>query len=342
MSSLGDAVHCLAGITDACRTLPNLTVDWVIEAPFAEIPLWHSGIRKTIPINLRRWRKSPWAGHHLRAMRDFWRELRLEQYDQILDAQGLIKSAAVARAARGPVTGLARDSAREPLASRAYQRQIHVPWDLHAVSRIRQLFAEGLGYTPPTTPPDYGITLAPSPPATRQLLLLHGTTWPTKHWPEACWAGLIELALQSGFSIRLPWGNDDERTRAQALAARSGDVTVLPRMSLSELRAEMLRSAAVVTVDSGLGHLAAALEVPVVGLYGPTSALKTGLLGGQTTFNLQSEETCSPCLRSECRHQPAESKRPWSTPCMTRLTPQQVWDRVANQLNDAPIASGVD
>src|SRR5688572_4228135 len=117
MSSLGDVVHAFVSVTDAARARPGIVFDWVVEDAYQDIPKWHPAVRRTIVAPLRRWRKSlvrtVWSGEW-KMFRDALRE---EEYDLILDAQGLLKSAVVGKQAKGPLAGRAASAAREPAAA---------------------------------------------------------------------------------------------------------------------------------------------------------------------------------------------------------------------------------
>ncbi|CAK9886960.1 MAG: Lipopolysaccharide heptosyltransferase 1 [Candidatus Erwinia impunctatus] len=281
-SSMGDVLHTLPALTDAMEALPSIRFDWVVEEAFAQIPAWHPAVRQVIPVALRRWRKQ-WFSAAIREERRHFRErLRETKYDAVIDAQGLIKSAAlVTRLAKGRKHGLDKHSAREPLASWWYQQRHTVGKQQHAVQRVRELFAKSLGYPLPASPGDYAIAghfLAHPPADTgKYLVFLHATTRDAKHWPEAHWRTLIDLLKESGLQIKLPWGAPHEEERAKRLAAGFSFVEVLPAMTLAEIAQQLAGARAIVSVDTGLSHLAAALARPNITLYGPTDP---GLIGG--------------------------------------------------------------
>ena len=321
-SSLGDVLHTLPALTDAAQQLPGVSFDWVVEEAFVEVPAWHAAVDSVIPVALRRWKHSPFrvlrAGEPQAAVR----LLRRRYYDLVLDAQGLLKSAVITGFARGPRAGLDRNSAREPIAARAYHRKFAVPREQHAVQRLRQLFADALNYDLPATAPDYGIRQRFTDEKRDQYLVcLHGTTWPTKHWPEAYWLELASMAAAQGFQVKLPWGNAAERQRAERIAAVHAAVEVLPRMSLGELAALIASASGVVGVDTGLVHLAAALGTPCVTLYGSTDPGLIGTLGdGQ--LHLQAQFGCAPCMRRDCNYQGEATVFP---ACYSSLAPDRVW-----------------
>ena len=222
----------------------------------------------------------------------------------MIDAQGLLKSAWLTRYVKAPIAGLDRDSAREPLASRFYDRGYAVPREQHALERTRQLFAQALGYALPAGVGDYGLNRAlladeaPQP----YLLFLHGTTWPSKHWPEADWRALAEQMSAQGWAVRLPWGNEAEKARAERIAAGIENAAVLPKLNLAGVAKVIAGASACVAVDTGLGHLAAALDVPSISLYGPTLPGRVGAYGrGQvhlcaTGPNAGSGDRHKPCF----------------------------------------------
>jgi heptosyltransferase I len=339
MSSLGDVVHALPALTDAAAALARrgIAFDWVVEEAFAAIPARHPAVADVLPIAWRRWRGS------LRASRgelaDFARRLRSRRYDLVLDAQGLMKSAAVTALARGEVkAGMARGSAREGAAALFYGRAVEVPRNEHAVDRLRRLFAAALEYPLPDEPPDFGIagaiaaaTPAAAPP---RCMLLHGTTWSSKLWPVEFWQATAQRAADAGYEVLVPWGDAQERARAVGIAAGSG-ARVLDRLPLPALLDALSGSALVIGVDSGLAHLAGALGIPTLVIYGSTSSALTGSRGSRVR-NLQAEFACAPCLLRSCNY--AGPPERWqgvvvAPACYGRLPPERVWQSAMELVN---------
>ena len=156
-SSMGDVVHATPVVADICRQHPGAVIDWLVEAPFAAIPQLHPGVRRVWPMAWRKWRGQLLQAATWRTMRTLRDDLRDQRYELVLDLQGLLKSALWARQAAAPVAGYDRDSLREPLAARFYQRTAAVPRHLHAVQRCRRLAAAHLGYAVPDSAPDFGL-----------------------------------------------------------------------------------------------------------------------------------------------------------------------------------------
>jgi len=330
-SSLGDVIHTLPAVTDAAAAIPEIRFDWVVEEAFAEIPAAHPAVQRVIPIALRRWRKGWGAAFSRGEVHIFLRSLRLDSYDLIIDAQGLMfKSALVAMLAKGSRTGYDRNSARDPWVALTYGQCHSISREQHAIVRVRQLFAQALNYKRPETVPEYGLAQQDQIQTGRSpyLVFLHGTTWPSKHWPELYWAELIVLATQQGLAIHLPWGSDEERLRAERLAADHPAVQILPQMSLTELMQELRGATGVVGLDSGLSHLAAALSVPGVTIYGSTRADLTGVIGSQHQ-NLVAEFPCAPCLKRVCNYTGESRVQP---ACYEQLSPIVVWESFQKQI----------
>lgn len=336
-SSLGDLIHTFPALTDARRALPDVRFDWLVEEAFREVPAWHPAVDRVLTYALRRWRRDWRRSWRRGEFAAFDAELRRDRYDQVLDAQGLLKSALPAWRARGPVAGLDRRSAREPLASRLYRQRIGVPRDLHAIERNRRLFAAALGYGVPTGSADYGLHFpVVREPEHPRLVLLHGTTWPSKHWPEPYWAELADLAGRAGFAVELPWGGPEDRLRAERIIGAAGHGQLLPQLGLTRLAERLACATGVVGVDSGLAHLAAALGTPAVTLYGPTRTGLTGALGPHQC-NLQADFACAPCMQRDCTFaaDAAGIPRPLRPPCFGRLPPARVWEALRAQMRQA-------
>jgi len=283
-SSLGDVVHNCPAVSDAARSVPGASIDWVVEEPFAEVAALHASVRRVIPVAVRRWRAALLSSATWSEFSQFRRALRSERYDCVIDNQGLLKSALIAALALGPRNGLDRASAREPLAARFYERRHAVPLALHAVERNRRLAAAALGFEPQGEC-DYGLRAEGEAPLALSVLsapfalLLTMTSRPDKLWNEARWIELGRALAARGAQSVLPWGSEAERARCERIASGIGGALVPRRMALTELARLMRHARCVAGVDTGLTHLAAALGVPTVGIYCGSDPVLTGLYG---------------------------------------------------------------
>ena len=289
LSSLGDVVHLLPAVTDLAGVRPDAQIAWAVESPYAQLVALHPAVRRVIPVGLRRLRDRVWSPQAWAALRASKAALRSQRWDYIIDAQGLIKSAVVARMARAPVFGFDRASAREPFAARFYDVKLAVPRGLHAVERNRRLVARVFGYEAQGAP-RYGLAAPQAPPswapADRYVVLLHAASRADKRWSDASWIELARRLRANRFTPVFPGGSDAERTTAARLAAAVEGAMAAPAMPLAEAAALLAHAHGVVGVDTGLTHLAVAFGVPTVGVYCATDPALTGLHGAERAINV--------------------------------------------------------
>ena len=290
-SSLGDVVHNLPVATDVRAHCSGVEIDWAVEESFADIPALHPAVSQVVLVAPRRWRRTIASPTTWREVSELRRTLHARNYDAVIDTQGLIKSALIARLAPGRRFGLDLASAREPLRP-FYDRTFGISWTLHAVERNRQLAAKALGYTP-ASGIDYGIqppiSLAAKLPPGAYAVLLHATSARAKLWGEPEWVKLGLYLLGRGLHPVLPWGSDAERRRSERIASLLGQATVPPRTSLRETAGLLGGARVVFGVDTGLTHLSVALNTPTVGIYCATDPAATGLYGAAaSTVNVGS------------------------------------------------------
>jgi heptosyltransferase I len=288
-SSLGDVIHNLPLVSDIRAHFPEAEIDWVVEESFAAIPALHPGVDNVLPVALRRWRKALFERCTLEEIRTSIRRLQEKTYDIALDSQGLLKSALITRLAHGCRAGLGWKSAREPLAALFYDYTVKIEKNRHAVERNRLLAGRVLGYVP-DTPVDYGVKAPDAAlswlPDGYYTVFLHATSRDDKLWPEARWVELGAHFNSKGLRCVLPWGNETERARSQRLAEQIPHSIVPPRLTLDEAAALLASAGVAVGVDTGLAHLAAALDVPTVALYCATEPGLTGVCAGMRAINL--------------------------------------------------------
>lgn len=327
-SSMGDVIHTFYALTDALKVYPNLEVDWVVEESFAQLPILHPAVKRVFPIAIRRWRKSLFKTLLKGEIKHIKQQIKTQKYECIIDAQGLLKSAWLTRWNKAGVYGYDKASIKEPVASFFYDHTITVSKSLHAVERIRTLFANTLNYA---LPKETGTCTLSIPKAVMEIvqkscptipensiMLIHGTTWASKHVPEVWWEGLIARLNEAGKTVVLPWSNHIEKERASRLALKARHSIVLPKLNLMQFSAVLIRMQSVVAVDTGPAHLAAALGVKTVGLYGATQSGLTGLYGVHVT-SVQASLQCSPCMKKECRFKDSVTEFEMMPPCYATL-----------------------
>ncbi|MDC0534270.1 lipopolysaccharide heptosyltransferase I [Francisellaceae bacterium] len=337
-TSLGDLIHALPALTDAQKALPNVSFDWSVNKNFAEIATWHPVVDKIITNDHRKWRKELFKSIKSGEIKHFYKSLRSKTYDYVIDGQTNFKSAITAKLARSKSKcGYDKSTCAEPIAHLAYNKKYHIDKSLHAVERLRMLFADALGYKKPESEPDFGIDPAnfvqPNLELPKKyLLFIHNASWVTKLWPEAYWIELTKIAAEAGYNILLPSGNNKELERAERIASTSDKATALSLMKLSELAYIISKAQAAVCVDTGLSHLAAALDIPSIILYGATDS---GLIGavGSTQEHLQSKFPCAPCYLKKCKYADEIDKYKVMPPCFEELPPKVIWTKLKVKLS---------
>ncbi|MFI3256346.1 MAG: lipopolysaccharide heptosyltransferase I [Psittacicella sp.] len=277
VSSMGDVIHTLPGLTDLLENISDLEIDWVVEKSFSEIPLWHKGVNEIKIIELRKWKKEFWKRSSIVSYKEFKNDLNSKKYDYILDIQALFKTSyfIVKNSKAINKVGYDKSSAKESISSLFYNTKIYVDKDLHAIDRIKIFFGKVFHYEPNLNSDNFGIrkyfeklshsNVVDSP----YIVCLHATSSDKKCWPEEYWKEFILEAIKRGYKIKLPWGSQVEYERALRLKI-SNEVEVLPRLSLTKIGSIIFSASFVVSVDTGLGHLASALDKKCIHLYGPT------------------------------------------------------------------------
>lgn len=281
-SSMGDVIHTFPALEDARRNRPDIAFGWCVEEAFAGIVALHPGIRTIHKVAIRRWRKQLLDSSTWREMAGLRRKLHAGQYDLVIDAQGLLKSAFVAIQAGAPVAGFDRASAREPSATLFYQHKYAVPRDLHAIERTRRLFGLALGYEPDLSTLASGIVPPPGGLAGiggKTAFLLHGTSREDKKWPTEDWIETARLLAERGTTPVTTWSNEREKAVAEAIARAVPSTIVVPKSPLADIAAILGRATLVIGADTGLTHLASAFGLPTVAVFLATEPGLTGPRG---------------------------------------------------------------
>ncbi len=332
ITSMGDLMHALPALTDAAQAVPGIQFDWVADRAFAEVPGWHPTVNRVIETDHRRWKKNVIASFRSGELKGFYQALNRDDYNLVVDSQNSLKSAAVALLRRlgkksGTIHGLDKASVREKPAHWVYEHRHFAARNEHSITHQRRLMAKALGYAMPDTAPDYGVDrskfhLPDVKLPERYLFFVHNASWTTKLWPQHHWQQLIETGIAAGYSVLLPCGNAEEQQRAEQITAAYPQASMLPRLSLSALAAIMDNAAGAVCCDTGLGHLAAVLDLPAVSFYGPTDVRLIGATGQHQQHIIADTDTfeCAPCYRKTCIYEGYETAA-----CMQSFSPERVW-----------------
>ena len=287
LSSLGDVVQTMPVVHDMLQRLDDVHIEWVVEESFAPLLGEVLGLERVLPIAERRWRRRFFAAETRREREAFTLRLQRERYDAVIDFQGLVKSALVARRARIEPGGHRYTYANgSELCGYEWPVRFMVDSPLpmerrvHAVRRYRLLAARALGYELGDSPARVDWRFAPPPGEGRDVLLAHGTTRSDNEWPEERWIDVGCRLVAAGFRVVLPQAGAAEAGRVRRVAAAIDEgVEVLAPMSLDALARRMAACAGVIGVDSGLSHLAVALDLPHVQIFSQPRVWRAGPVG---------------------------------------------------------------
>lgn len=321
LSSMGDIFHTYPAISDLARMHPDAELSWLVDQNFAEIAGWHPFVKRVISLPLRNARKEGGVKHRAQ-LRAALTQVKSEKFDLVIDAQGLWKSSLLALRAKGERHGFDFNSIRERPASLFYNRKWRVSRDLHAIERVRSLFAHAIGYDLENLP-IAGLSAQdwprPENAPKRYAIVFPFTTWETKHWLDAHWRKLL-AEVSGDIPVMIGWGSAEEQAGAKNLASGiKGVETFKSRMSLADMAAWIANAEWIVGMDTGFVHLADAMGKPVLGLFGPTDPDRSGACGANGS-NLNIDLHCMPCHKKTCSNQNKKGE----PKCMAGLTPEIV------------------
>jgi lipopolysaccharide heptosyltransferase I len=302
LGSLGDLVHTLPAVTAIHRTFPAVEIDWLVDAPHRDFLALVPLLADVIVLRDRS------AGAWLAARS----ELRARDYDVALDFQGLLKSAALARLSGAQrVIGFTRKAAREGLAAPFYSERVEAGQGQHVIAKNLAL-ARSIGATTgtlefPLIETDVRVVTNVRDALMRAglgadyALINPGAAWPNKRWPPVAFGHVTTLLRdQHGLSSVVLWG-PGERDAADAIVQASGGAAVLaPETSLPDLVALARHARLIVSGDTGPLHIAAAVGVPAVGLFGPTNPRRNGPWKEQDV-SISRYEVCDCHYERRCR-----------------------------------------
>jgi len=331
LSAFGDVVIATGLLQGLRQAHPGAEIDWLVQPEFAPFLDTQQSIRRVIA-----WPRKDWAALWrawrwltlVRTMLAFSRSLRAQRYDWVIDAQGLLKSRALAWLAGGRHRIGYRS--KEPLESLLHQVVTRFPEGSGQRAAIGAEHAPMLAALGIATPP-LPRFVAPAPaPSTAAIALAPFTTRLQKHWPVAHWRALIAALLADGHALTLLGGPADAAAGAELLAGL--DTTRVDnrigRTSFVEAANLIAGSRALIGVDTGLTHLAAALGRPTVAIFGSTLPYRQTAPGAAAPLTvLWLGLACSPCARK-----PTCGGR-WD--CLAGITPDAVRAALARSLSAA-------
>lgn len=271
LSALGDIVNTAVVLQIIRKHYPEATIDWYVEEAFALLLNHHPMINKVISVPLKRIKKTK----SLHLLKETIRSLKSHApYDQIIDAQGLLKSALVTYFLKGKVHGFDRFSAREKFAARFYDTTSAIAYELNVIKRNVLVITEAL-----KIPYDENEIVNKEPlfplldkpqtlQETKNIACVIGASWPSKCYPKEHFAALCS---QLPYPCHLIWGSEAEKLDAQWIASQCSNAKIAPKMSLSELVSFIGHCDLTIGNDTGPTHMAWAMNKASITLFGPTN-----------------------------------------------------------------------
>jgi len=324
-SSLGDIVHAMPTCAAIRRAYPKARLTWLVKRDWAGLVERIDGVDRVWPV------ESTFKGWLSQIS-----PLRAERFDLVVDLQGLFRSAAIGWVA-GSSLLVGFENGREG-SPWFYSRRVPIPQsEMHAVDRYL-LVAKAVGAAesgapefhfriPPTDYDEVDRLLIRSgvTPGTNWVAMNVSARWPTKRWPAASFAEVADQLRQEGYDAVVMIGGPDERAEVAAVSGmmKTSAIDLAGATTVGLLPALLSKASLLITNDSGPMHVAAAVGTPVVALFGPTSAARTGPYGVGHGV-LTGKAPCSPCFSRTCHN-------PLSLECLKTVSPQQVLTAARSQ-----------
>ena len=319
LGAMGDVIHALPAVTALRAALPEAHIGWAIEERWAELLCASevdsedecTGRGPAMPlvdavhfVNTQAWRQAPFSDETWAEVRGTFRALRELRYDVALDFQGSLKSAAVT-ALSGAARRVGSKRPWESTAALFYTHPVEVR-SAHVVEQALELASAVAGkhlhYLPPSLPLDPADEKWASEVAARNrekfVVLSPGAGWGAKQWPAERYGKLAGALADAGYDVLVNHSPAEKTLADQVKQASDGGAHPI-ECSISELTALLRRAKLVVGGDTGPVHLAAALEVPVLALFGPTDPKRTGPFGTRATVLRSAASATSHARRAE-------------------------------------------
>jgi heptosyltransferase I len=327
LSAMGDVIHGMPAIAALHRAMPEMQIGWLVEERWAELLCVRDSERLAARSELKpladwvhvakfsSWRRALSSAETWREMQSCRRQVRAIKYEVTLDLQGAIRSALAARSAGAPIR-IGSSQPREGPARMFYTHAIDVRGSHvveHALSLASELAGQALEYVQPPFPVDRVVEgwadhqcemLGGKPLA----ILNPGAGWGAKCWPAESFGAVARALANRGMAVLVNYGPGEEAL-ADAVSASSGGVALPLKCSVGELIALTRRARLFIGGDTGPMHLAAALRIPVIALFGPTRPERNGPFGTPNVV-LRSPESVNSTTHTDRRDEGLVSIEP--------------------------------
>ena len=269
LSAMGDIIHAMVALQFIKKAKPNIQIDWIVEEGFKQILENNPHIDNILPINLKSIKKDKkQLLHQIKKIKSY----ATNHYDLVIDAQGLIKSAITSKLLGKKIAGFSKNSIREGVASYFYHQKVAIAYEKNAIERNIKVLCEPLGVEVNqesilNKEPFLYYKSSPKLPIENYILFVVGASIATKIYPKELF---LEVAKSLNENILVIWANEEEKATAQFLQEHSQNVIIAPKVTLDELKSIIHQAKLVIGSDTGPTHMAWALNVPSITLFGNT------------------------------------------------------------------------
>jgi heptosyltransferase-1 len=270
LSALGDIVHAMVALQFIKQQRPEVEIDWIVEQAFKPLLEYNPDIRQIHTVQLKKLKQQ-------RSLSKLWAQVKqlrqLDDYDVVLDAQGLLKSAILSALLKSKkVVGFDRNSIREKPAALFYDETVTIPYHANTIDRNVAVLCRPLGIKVSANDiinkqPFLFYRSEISVPSSPYIILVIGSTWESRNYPKESY---VEVARQLNKPCWVTWGNEDERKKAEWMAEQAENIHVLPKLTLDDLKKLIDHADLVIGNDTGPTHMAWGLNRPSITLFGPT------------------------------------------------------------------------
>ncbi len=270
LSAMGDIIHAMVALQFIKQELPDSQIDWVVEAGFTDVLQNNPHIDNILKVNLKSIKKKK---SEIFSQYKLLKQYSKNNYDIVIDAQGLLKSAIVSKIIGAKIiSGFDKNSIREAIASIFYNKKVSIPYDANTIDRNATVICEPLGIIATTQKIVdkekflFSSSLVEDLPETFNLFVI-GSTWESRNYPKE---KFVEIADTLQVQTFIVWGSEEEHEKALWMKEQSKYLNVLPRGSLDELKYVISKCKLLIGNDTGPTHMAWGLNIPSITIFGPT------------------------------------------------------------------------
>ena len=274
LSAMGDIIHAMVALQYIKALQPSLQIDWIVEQGFSAVLEGNPHIDNILAVNLKAIKKEK------KKLFEEVKSVKLyakNNYDLVIDAQGLMKSALVAKTLGKKRAGFSKNSIREGIASYFYTQKVDIAYDANTIDRNAKVMSEPLGVkiTPKMIQKKEAFLFYRDNPELdsfiqsdkKNIIFVIGSTWESRNYPKEKFAEIADTLKEN---VLIAWGSKEEEERAKWIEAQSSYAKALPKINLNDLKVIIAKSDLLIGNDTGPTHMAWGLNIPSITIFGPT------------------------------------------------------------------------